>query len=81
MSLDALRSLLQQECDCEPYESACPRCVKLAALATHIPALAEALEKCAGKLAAQDIREKLPPSAELDKADDVLKALQEALDE
>ena len=53
---------------------------KLAALATHLFPIAEALEACAGKLEAQDIREQLPPSAELEEANEALKNLQEALE-
>ena len=45
MSLDALRSLQEQECGCQPHESACPRCVDLADLAEdHLLPIAEALE-------------------------------------
>lgn len=53
---------------------------EFAGLATHLPDAVEALGRCAAKLEAQDIREGLPASAELDNARAVLKEIGEAVD-
>ena len=86
MSLDALRSLQKQADSCDVYDPdcSCAGCESLAALATHLLPIAEALEGlavaknhgfgCWARADEPDIR------GEVEDGLDALKALQEALE-